>query len=86
MKRHTPVRYLDRLNIIERRIGNVRGSIENTDPEVAMLLRQVQTKLSRVMMMVNRQGKDRDQYRKLLDQMEPDPFYERWIADEGGTP
>lgn len=58
----TPVRYLDRLNTLERKLLVLRVSIEPTDPEVAQILAGIEQRLGDVLMAVNRTGAQRERY------------------------
>lgn len=59
---HTPVKYLDRLNTMERKLWAESFRYEDIDPEVFQMIRSACQILSNAMMCVNRNDDERKQY------------------------
>ena len=60
--KHTPVRYLDRLNTLIQRVRTLSYAIEPTDPIAFQLLHDIETQMQGVTMALNRKGPEREQY------------------------
>jgi hypothetical protein len=64
MIKHTPVRYIDRLNTIRNRLDVVAYGVDPSDPEVGALLRHIGDRLGHVIHMINRSGDKREESHK----------------------
>lgn len=59
---HVPVKYLDKLNRLAGQLRILRYQIEDRDPNIGVLLEDIERRLDAIVMMVNRTGEEREKY------------------------
>jgi hypothetical protein len=64
---HTPVRFIDQLLSLERKLYLIPENLEPFDADVAGLIRQLDQKLGHAIHMINRNGPEREKARQAYE-------------------